>query len=88
MIAGYIGLSAFLVACRNLQARPLSFARRNSDDFGLPTSPVAVTIAVEATDPQVVLAGTYDPPGLWRSNDGGDAWVRDDRGLNDSAVLV
>jgi photosystem II stability/assembly factor-like uncharacterized protein len=54
----------------------------------LPTYAIAVTIAAHPTDSKTIFAGTYDPPALWRSDDGGDTWVRDDRGLNDSAVLV
>ncbi len=71
-----------LVACQNHTARWESYNQ------GLPTYATAITIAMQPTDPKTIFVGTYDPPALWRSDDGGDTWVRDDRGLNDSAVLV
>ncbi|MEW5719166.1 MAG: hypothetical protein AB1817_11095 [Chloroflexota bacterium] len=74
--------TVMLVACQNRTVRWESFNQ------GLPTYATVVTIAAQPTDPQTIFVGTYDPPALWRSDDGGDTWVRDDRGLNDSAVLV
>ena len=78
--------TGFLAACQNEVARP--FARWESYNQGLPTYATAITVAAQPTDPKTIFVGTYNPPALWRSDDGGDTWVRDDRGLNDSAVLV
>lgn len=57
-------------------------------DQGLPTYALAVTVAVHPTDPAVLYAGTYEPPGLWRSADGGRSWAIDDKGLAGSPVYA
>jgi len=55
---------------------------------GLPTYAMVVTVAVQPTDPGPIYAGTYEPPGLWRSDDGGQSWQVDDRGLGGSPVFT
>lgn len=55
---------------------------------GLPTYALAVTVALQPTDPATIYVGTYEPPGLWRSGDRGDSWVMDDQGLGDSPVYA
>jgi photosystem II stability/assembly factor-like uncharacterized protein len=55
---------------------------------GLPTYAMVLTAAVEPTNPAVLYAGTYEPPGLWHSGDRGRSWVMDDRGLEGSPVYA
>jgi photosystem II stability/assembly factor-like uncharacterized protein len=55
---------------------------------GLPTYAMVLTVAVQPTDPTVIYAGTYEPPGLWRSGDRGQSWVMDNRGLQGSPVYA
>ena len=79
-----VGLVTASICVSGCQANS---TRWESLDAGLPMYATAVTIAVNAADPRVVMAGTYDPPALWRSDDRGDTWIRDDRGLDGGAVL-
>jgi photosystem II stability/assembly factor-like uncharacterized protein len=55
---------------------------------GLPTYAMVVTVAVQPSDAAVVYAGTYEPPGLWRSDDQGRSWIADDDGLQGSPVYA
>ena len=57
-------------------------------DQGLPTYAMVVTVAVQPTDPSVIYAATYEPPGLWRSDDRGQSWEVDDLGLEGSPVYA
>jgi photosystem II stability/assembly factor-like uncharacterized protein len=57
-------------------------------DQGLPTYGMVLTVAVQPTDAAVVYAGTYEPPGLWRSDDRGRSWSKDDGGLEGSPVYA
>jgi len=55
---------------------------------GLPSYALSVAVAADSSQPGVLYAGTYHPPGLWRSEDGGETWVREDQGLENQPVFV
>ncbi len=55
---------------------------------GLPAYAMAVTVAMQPNNPAMLYAGTYEPPGLWRSDDGGRSWIADDAGLGGSPVYA
>jgi photosystem II stability/assembly factor-like uncharacterized protein len=55
---------------------------------GLPTYAMVVTLAVQPSDPSLLYAGTYEPPGLWRSDDRGRSWETDDLGLGGSPIYA
>lgn len=55
---------------------------------GLPTYAITVAVASQPNDPTVIYVGTYEPPGLWRTDDSGRSWIRDDWGLEDSPVFA
>jgi photosystem II stability/assembly factor-like uncharacterized protein len=55
---------------------------------GLPTYAMVVAVAFDPTDPAVIYAGTYEPAGLWRSDDRGRSWQVDDAGLGGSPVYT
>ncbi len=55
---------------------------------GLVPHAMVMTVAVQSDHPATLYAGTYEPPGLWRSDDGGDSWVVDDQGLRGSPVYA
>lgn len=67
---------------------PVQSARWQPFDQGLPTYALIVTVAVQPSDPATIYAGTYEPPGLWRSDDGGSSWIPDDQGLGGSPVYA
>jgi len=46
-------------------------------DEGLPSSAFVQTLAPVPEHPDTLYAGTYQPPGLWRSMDGGETWERE-----------
>jgi photosystem II stability/assembly factor-like uncharacterized protein len=55
---------------------------------GLPSYALTLTVAADPSQPRVLYAGTYHPPGLWRSDDDGETWVRDDQGLENQPVFT
>jgi photosystem II stability/assembly factor-like uncharacterized protein len=55
---------------------------------GLPSYALILTAAADPSQPGVLYAGTYHPPGLWRSDDDGETWVRDDQGLENQPVFT
>jgi len=55
---------------------------------GLPSYAFTLAVAADPARPGVLYAGTYHPPGLWRSDDEGEDWVRDDRGLENQPVFT
>ncbi len=55
---------------------------------GLPGYALTLAVATDPSRPGVLYAGTYHPPGLWRSGDGGETWVRDDQGLENQPVFT
>jgi photosystem II stability/assembly factor-like uncharacterized protein len=62
--------------------------RWESYSHGLPSYALVVSVALQPTDPDVLYAGTYEPPGLWRSDDRGRSWEVDDSGLEGSPVYA
>jgi len=55
---------------------------------GLPGYALTLTVAADPSQRGVLYAGTYHPPGLWRSDDDGETWVRDDQGLENQPVFT
>jgi photosystem II stability/assembly factor-like uncharacterized protein len=55
---------------------------------GLPSYALTLAVAADPSQPGVLYAGTYHPPGLWRSDDDGETWVRDDQGLEKQPVFT
>jgi photosystem II stability/assembly factor-like uncharacterized protein len=55
---------------------------------GLPAYALTLAAAADPSQPGVLYAGTYHPPGLWRSEDDGETWVRDDQGLEEQPVFT
>ncbi len=55
---------------------------------GLPSYALTLTVAADPFQPGVLYAGTYQPPGLWRSDDDGETWLRDDQGLENQPVFT
>ncbi|MFB0535213.1 MAG: WD40/YVTN/BNR-like repeat-containing protein, partial [Anaerolineae bacterium] len=55
---------------------------------GLPSHALTLAVAADPSQPGVLYAGTYHPPGLWRSDDDGQTWVRDDQGLENQPVFT
>ena len=55
---------------------------------GLPSYALTLAVAADPAQPGVLYAGTYHPPGLWRSDDDGETWVKDDQGLENQPVFV
>jgi photosystem II stability/assembly factor-like uncharacterized protein len=70
---------------RSAQAGP---PRWQAFSEGLPTYALVATVALDPRNPAVVYAGTYEPPGLWRSDDRGRTWDVDDAGLGGSPVYA
>jgi photosystem II stability/assembly factor-like uncharacterized protein len=54
---------------------------------GLPSYALTLAVATHPSQPGVLYAGAYHPPGLWRSDDDGQTWLRDDRGLENQPVF-
>jgi photosystem II stability/assembly factor-like uncharacterized protein len=54
---------------------------------GLPSYALTLAVAADPSQPGVLYAGAYHPPGLWRSDDDGQTWVRDDQGLKNQPVF-
>lgn len=55
---------------------------------GLPSYALTLAVAADPSQPGVLYAGTYHPPGLWRSDNDGETWARDDRGLENQPVFT
>ncbi|MDH4208197.1 MAG: hypothetical protein OEV76_04930, partial [Anaerolineae bacterium] len=55
---------------------------------GLPSYALTLAVTADPSRPGVLYAGTYHPPGLWRSDDDGETWVRDDQGLENQPVFT
>jgi len=55
---------------------------------GLPSYALTLTVAADPSQPGVLYAGTYQPPGLWRSHNDGETWLRDDQGLENQPVFT
>ena len=55
---------------------------------GLPSYALTLTVAADPSQPGVIYAGAYHPPGLWRSDDDGQTWLRDDQGLENQPVFT
>lgn len=55
---------------------------------GLPPYALTVAVAADPSRPGILYAGTYHPPGLWRSDDDGETWVKDDQGLENQPVFA
>jgi photosystem II stability/assembly factor-like uncharacterized protein len=55
---------------------------------GLPSCALTLAVAADPSQPGVLYAGTYHPPGLWRSDDDGETWVKDDEGLENQPVFT
>ena len=55
---------------------------------GLPSYAMVTAVASQPPGGDIVYAGTYEPPGLWRSADRGSSWQIDDRGLEGSPVYA
>jgi ligand-binding sensor domain-containing protein len=55
---------------------------------GLPAYAMVVAVALQPTDPGSIYVGTYEPPGLWRSDDRGESWAADDQGLKGSPIYA
>ncbi|HIP95751.1 MAG TPA: hypothetical protein EYH32_00870, partial [Anaerolineae bacterium] len=55
---------------------------------GLPGYALTLAVAADPVQPGVLYAGTYHPPGLWRSDDDGETWLRDDQGLENQPVFT
>jgi photosystem II stability/assembly factor-like uncharacterized protein len=55
---------------------------------GLPSYALTLAVAVDPAQSGVLYAGTYHPSGLWRSDDDGQTWVRDDQGLENQPVFA
>ena len=55
---------------------------------GLPSYALTLAVAAHPSQPGVLYAGAYHPPGLWRSDDDGQTWLRDDQGLENQPVFT
>jgi photosystem II stability/assembly factor-like uncharacterized protein len=55
---------------------------------GLPSYALTLAVAADPSQPGVLYAGTYHPPGLWRSDDDGQTWLRDNQGLENQPVFT
>jgi photosystem II stability/assembly factor-like uncharacterized protein len=55
---------------------------------GLPSYALTLAVAADPSQPGVLYAGAYHPPGLWRSDDDGQTWLRDDQGLKNQPVFT
>jgi photosystem II stability/assembly factor-like uncharacterized protein len=55
---------------------------------GLPSYALTLAVAADPSQPGVLYAGAYHPPGLWRSDDDGQTWLRDDQGLENQPVFT
>lgn len=55
---------------------------------GLPSYAMVTAVASQPPAGAVIYAGSYEPPGLWRSADRGNSWQMDNRGLEGSPVYV
>jgi hypothetical protein len=55
---------------------------------GLPSYALTLAVATDPAQPGVLYVGTYHPPGLWRSDDDGETWVRDGKGLENQPVFI
>jgi photosystem II stability/assembly factor-like uncharacterized protein len=55
---------------------------------GLPSYALTLAVAADPSQSGVLYAGAYHPPGLWRSDDDGETWVRDDQGLENQPVFT
>lgn len=55
---------------------------------GLPSYAMVMAVASQPPGGDIVYAGAYEPPGLWRSADRGASWQMDDRGLEGSPVYA
>jgi photosystem II stability/assembly factor-like uncharacterized protein len=101
---GYSSVLALLLVCLNLligcqqaavgQAYPeqsqrvADFSCWEPFSQGLPSYALTLAVAADPSRPGVLYAGTYHPPGLWRSDDDGETWVRDDQGLENQPVFA
>ncbi len=87
LIAGLL-LALLLAGSQRVVAGERGLFAWQRYDHGLPSYALAVTVAVQPTDPAVLYVGTYEPPGLWRSGDRGRSWAADDAGLGGSPVFA
>jgi photosystem II stability/assembly factor-like uncharacterized protein len=55
---------------------------------GLPSYALTLAVAADPSQPGVLYVGAYHPPGLWRSDDDGQTWLRDDQGLENQPVFT
>ena len=55
-------------------------SRWERQDEGLPSFAFVLTLACVPEHPETLYAGTYLPPGLWYSTDGGETWQREGSG--------
>jgi photosystem II stability/assembly factor-like uncharacterized protein len=82
-----------MIGCQQGLGQRPSSNRRNLSRWepfsqGLPSYALTLAVAADPFQPGVLYAGAYHPPGLWRSDDDGQTWVRDDQGLENQPVFA
>ncbi len=86
-LAAVLLVAAFLAGSHDADAGgPAGWHWQPYSD-GLPAYALVVTVAVQPGEPSAIYAGSYEPPGVWRSADGGQSWQLDDQGLEGSPVF-
>jgi photosystem II stability/assembly factor-like uncharacterized protein len=88
---GYPPVLALLLVSLNflMGCHPVSeIAHSEPFSQGLPSYALTLAVAADPAQPGVLYAGSYHPPGLWRSGDDGETWVRDDQGLENQPVFT